>query len=120
MIMKYNHLSDHPNIFLKMAGLHLHEFDQLGEEMPPHFAEAEYERLSRPNRQREMGSGRRPELDARNQISLTVIWLRVYPTHEVSGYLSGVSDSTAGRVANRVLPFLERAGRDTTSSCSEV
>jgi len=111
--MRYNHLSGHPNIFLKMTGLHLPEFDQLVEEMRPHFAEAEYERLSRPNRQREMGGGRRPELDARDQILLTVIWLRVYPTHEVLGYLFGVSDSTAGRVVNRVLPLLEQAGRDT-------
>jgi hypothetical protein len=44
---------------------------------------------------------------------LTVVWLRVYPTHEVLGYLFGVSDSTVSRVIARVLPLLEQAGRDT-------
>ena len=113
MIMRHRYLNDHPKIFLKMTGLRLHEFDQLVEEMHPQFTEAEHDRLSRPNRQREMGGGRHSKLDARDQILMTVIWLRVYPTHEVLGYLFGVSDSTAGRVIKRVLPLLEQAGRDT-------
>jgi hypothetical protein len=41
---------------------------------------------------------------------LTVVWLRVYPTHEVLGYLFGVSDSTVSGVIARVLPLLEQTG----------
>jgi hypothetical protein len=52
-------------------------------------------------------------LAAREQILLTVIWLRVYPTHEVLGYLFGVSQPTVGRYLAHVLPVLEQAGRDT-------
>ena len=44
---------------------------------------------------------------------LTVVWLRVYPIHEVLGYLFGVSDSTVSRTIARVLALLEQAGRDT-------
>jgi transposase len=58
-----------------------------------------------------LDGGRDGEL-ARGQILLTVIWLRQYPTHEVLGYLFGVSDSTVSRVIQRVLPLLEQAGRD--------
>ena len=49
----------------------------------------------------------------RDQILLTVVWLRQYPIQEVLGYLFGVSDSTVSRVIQRVLPRLEQAGRDT-------
>ncbi len=65
------------------------------------------------NRQRDIGAGHPFSLRARDQIRLTVVWLRVYPTYEVLGYLFGVSDTTAGRVVQRVLPMLEALGRDT-------
>jgi hypothetical protein len=46
-------------------------------------------------------------------VLLTVIGLRLYPIHEVLGYLFGVSDSTVSRLIERVLPVLEQTGRDT-------
>jgi hypothetical protein len=48
-----------------------------------------------------------------DELLLTVVWLRTYPTQEVLGYLFGVSDTTAGRAVRRALPVLEAAGRDT-------
>ena len=53
------------------------------------------------------------ELKARDQILLTVVWLRHYPTLETLGALFGVSDTTAGRYVRRIAPLLEAAGRDT-------
>jgi len=85
----------------------------LVDEVLPDFVQAEYERLSRPDRQRQIGGERNSELDSRDQLLLTVVWWRVYPTHEVLGYLFGVSDSTVSRIISRVLPVLEQAGRDT-------
>ena len=113
MIMRYEHLKQHKTVFLKMTGLRIGEFDVLVDDLLPDFVEAEYERLSRPDRQREIGGGRNPELDGRDQLLLTIIWLRVYPTHEVLAYLFGISDSTVSRIIARILPLLERAGRDT-------
>jgi hypothetical protein len=51
-------------------------------------------------------------LELRDHVLLTVIWLRLYPIHEVLGYLFGVSDSTVSRLIERVLPLLEQSGRD--------
>jgi hypothetical protein len=113
MIMRYHALIRHPVVFLKMTGLHVPEFDDLVRDVLPAFLAAEEQRLQRPDRQREVGGGRSAELDGRNQLLLTVVWLRQYPTHEVLGYLFGVSDSTVSRVINRLLPLLEQAGRDT-------
>jgi hypothetical protein len=42
-----------------------------------------------------------------------VIWLRRYPTYEVLGFLFGISDTTAGRYIKRMLPLLEKSGRDS-------
>jgi hypothetical protein len=111
--MRYNHLTRHPQVLLKMTGLHISEFDELMRDVQPALTKAEQTRLERPDRQRAIGGGRDSELDGRNQVLLTVIWLRVYPTHEVLGYMFGVSDSTVSRVIQRILPLLEQAGRDT-------
>jgi hypothetical protein len=113
MIMRYKYLKYHTSVFLKMTGLRLNEFDRLIAEVVPQFIDAEYERLNRANRQRDIGGGRTASLDETDQILLTVVWLRVYPTHEVLGYLFGVSDSTVSRIIQRVLPMLEQSGRDT-------
>jgi hypothetical protein len=96
-----------------MTGLHLSEFDELVRDILPPYAEAERVRLSRPGRKRDIGAGHPFALSERDQILLTVVWLRVYPTQEGLGYLFGVSDSAARSAVERVLPILEQAGRDT-------
>jgi hypothetical protein len=111
--MRYEYLKHHKTVFLKMTGLHINEFDMLIDDVVPQLIEAEYERLNHANRQRDIGGGRNSTLDERDQVLLTVVWLRVYPTHEVLGYLFGISDSTVSRMVARVLPILEQAGRDT-------
>jgi len=112
-MMRYLYLSNYLNVFRAMTGLHLSEFDELVQEVLPKYAEAERARLSRPGRKRDLGAGHPFALSDRDQVLLTVIWLRVYPTQEVLGYLFGVSDTAARSVIERVLPVLERTGRDT-------
>ena len=113
MIFRYYHLRQHATVFLATTGLKLNEFDQLVKDLLPSYAQAEQKRLARPDRKRAIGGGPDFELAARDQILLTVVWLRKYPTQEVLGYLFGVSGTTAGRTIKRVLPLLEAAGRDT-------
>src|SRR5437773_3874052 len=113
MICRYDQLCRHPTVFLKMTGLRLGEFEQLLTDMLPQIAQAERARLQRADRRRAPGAGRHADLARTNQLLLTVIWLRQYPTNELLGYLFGVSDSTASRILARVLPLLEAAGKDT-------
>ena len=113
MICQYAYLSQYPTVFLKMTGLHLEEFTGLLDDMLPRVAAAHKQRLARPDRKRAPGAGRHAGLSATNQILLTVLWLRQYPTNEVLGFLFGVSDSTASRIIHRILPLLEAAGKDT-------
>ena len=111
--MRYEYLSQHPIVFQKCTGVTVRQFDQVVDDTEPRYVESETQRLSRPKRQRAMGAGHPYELEMRDHILLTVIWLRLYPIHEVLGYLFGVSDSTVSRLIDRVLPVLEQAGRDT-------
>ncbi|MBL8154000.1 MAG: transposase family protein, partial [Anaerolineae bacterium] len=112
MIMRYEYLSQHPTVFQKCTGLTVGLFDPLVEDVLPVYLEAEERRLNRPQRQRAIGAGHPFELDSRDHVLLTVIWLRLYPIHEVLAYLFGISDSTVSRLIERVLPMLEQSGRD--------
>jgi Helix-turn-helix of DDE superfamily endonuclease len=96
-----------------MTGLSMTEFDELVKMILPSYTAAEKKRLNRPNRQRAVGGGPDFELEARDQILLTIIWLRQYPTLEALGALFGVSDTTAGRYTRRILPLLETAEQVT-------
>jgi hypothetical protein len=88
-------------------------FDGLAAEVVPAAEAAPREALDRPGRRRAVGGGDTFDLPTADQVLLTVIWLRQYPTNEALGFLFGVSDSTASRARARCLPVLERAGRDT-------
>ena len=110
-MITYTQLKDYGTVFVKMTGLRPREFDALLDEILPRFAEAETRRLERTERQRAVGGGDKADLSARDQILLTVIWLRVYPTHDVLGFLFGVSQPTVGRYIRHVLPVLEKAGQ---------
>jgi hypothetical protein len=109
----YARLSRFSKVFRSMTGLRVSEFDQLLDDLAPAYGQAEQQRLSRPERQRAIGGGPEFALAYRDQVLLTVVWLRVYPTHEVLAFLFGVSDSSVSRCIARILPLLEANGRDT-------
>jgi hypothetical protein len=113
MILRYYHLSRFPRVFKSMTGVDVPEFDTLVRDILPRYAAAEHTRLNRPNRKRALGAGHPFRLDPRDQLLLTVVWLRHYPIHEVLAYLFAISDSTVSRYISRTLPLLEAAGRDT-------
>jgi hypothetical protein len=113
MICRYQELHKHETVFKGLTGLRVSEFDKLMIDLLPEYEQAEEERLSHPKRIRAIGGGRNFDLTVRDQILLTVIWLRKYPTQELLGYLFGVSDTSAGRVVKRLLPMLDTAGRAT-------
>jgi hypothetical protein len=116
MIARYSNLQRYPAVFRSLTGLRVGEFDQLAKDMTPLYAEAERIRhaLTREGhaRQRAVGGGPHFVLSMRDQLLLTVVWLRQYPTNEVLGFLFGMSDSTASRIASRWVVLLAKAGKD--------
>jgi hypothetical protein len=113
MILQYTHLHRRPALFKAMTGLLRAEFDDLAWDLLPQIAEAPGAHPRQAQRKRALGGGHPYALCSRDQLLLTVVWLRQYPTYEALGYFFGVSDTTAGRAIKRVLPLLEAAGQDT-------
>lgn len=113
MIARLANLRKSPVVFGHLTGLTVTVFDELATQVVPAVEAAHKKALERPNRQRAVGGGDDFDLSTADQVLMTVIWLRQYPTNEVLGFLFGVSDSTASRVRTRCLPVLEQAGRDT-------
>jgi hypothetical protein len=111
--LHYHYLKRYASVFLRMTVLRVGEFDALAQEVLPQFEAAEAQRLARATRQRAVGGGEKPHLDSRDQLLLTVVWLRQYPTHDALGFFFEVSQPTVGRYLSRMLPILEQAGRDT-------
>ncbi|MBI2755364.1 MAG: transposase [Chloroflexi bacterium] len=117
MIARYARLRSYPGVFRALTGLRLGEFDGLVADLLPAYRAAEEARLARPTtgrptRLRAIGGGSQFALGPRDQLLLSVVWLRQYPTHLVLGYLFGISDRAVRRLLGRVLPLLEQAGRD--------
>jgi hypothetical protein len=113
MIARLDNLRKHPVVFGHLTGLTVAVFDELAAQVVPAVETAHRKALERPDRRRAIGGGDNFDLSTADQVLLTVIWLRQYPTNEVLGFLFGVSDSTASRVRTRCVPVLERAGKDT-------
>ncbi len=113
MILQYVQLTAHPTIFRSLTGLTVAQFDALCVDALPRYADAERIRHTRPDRLRAIGGGSQFTLASRDHLLLAVVWLRVYPTYPVLGYLFGVSEFVAQRALKRVLPVLEAAGLDT-------
>src|SRR3954454_653060 len=113
MIGRLDNLRKHPAVFRHLTGLTAAVFDELAAEVVPAVEAAHREELDRTGRRRGIGGGGAFALPTADQVLLTVIWLRQYPTNEALGFQFGVSDSTASRARARCLPALERAGQDT-------
>jgi hypothetical protein len=113
MILSEARLREAPAAFRAMTGLSADEFDELAQAIVPSVAAAEQARRRRRPRRRAAGGGPPFRLSFREQLLLVVVWLRVYPTSPVLGFLFGVSHPTVLRTLARVLPILEQAGRDT-------
>jgi hypothetical protein len=113
MIARLDNLRQHPAVFQHLTGLSVAAFDELAVQVVPAVEAAHRQTLERPDRQRAVGGGDDFDLATADQVLLSVIWLRQYPTNEVLGFLFGVSDSTASRARARCLPVLARAGQDT-------
>ena len=113
MIARLEQLRKHPAVFRHLTGLAAPVFDDLAAELAPALAAADHARRARPARRRAPGAGHPFALADADQLLLTVIWLRRYPTQECLGFLFGVSDSAALRAIRRCLPVLEAAGQGT-------
>ena len=105
----FNTLSKTPIKFYRYTGLEVGEFSLLADEIGALWEEAERKRLSRSNRQRDIGGGRKYYLKPlEDKMLLLFVFYRLYLNYDFLGFLFGFDGTNAGRLIKRVEPVLSR------------
>jgi len=102
----YEKLRRRPAVFRNLTGLSLEEFEALYQQVVDDMDRYNETRLERGDRQRAVGAGRRYAHDARNRLLMAMIWLRIYPTYEVLGFIFDLDKSNICRNLKGVLGVL--------------
>lgn len=95
-----------PDAFRQLTGITPAVFDKLLADLTPRYEQADTKRKSRPDRQRQIGGGRRHALDLADRLLMLLIYYRTYTTHAFLGFLFGVDDSAVCRNINPLQPLL--------------
>jgi len=110
-MITYENLSRRPSAFKSMTGFSVEAFDTLFLA----FARAHDERCHAATitkrdgkpRQRAYGAGRRFSHDRRTRLLVALIWLRIYPTFEVLGFLFSLNKTNVHDIVGDMLATLE-------------
>lgn len=104
----YKRLSRRPSAFRSLTGMTVREFDNLYKEIGAKIGECLLESLNERDRQRSVGAGGTYKNDTKNRLLMTIIWLRIYATYEVLGFLFDLDKSNVQRNMKPILEVLEK------------
>lgn len=108
--MQFNSLRQRPRYFLGFTGLKVEEFTQLIAKLKQDWLNYRIERLNKnnPERKRKLGGGRKKELSIlEDQLLLTLLWARLYPSYLFLEYLFGIDESMVCRTIQETTPILQ-------------
>jgi DDE superfamily endonuclease/Helix-turn-helix of DDE superfamily endonuclease len=104
----FKRLRRQPRNFQRFTGLKVEQFEALATELRQVYGEVQQARLKRENRQREAGGGRSFALGLEERLLLTLMYLRLYVSQALLGYLFNLDESNVSREINeRMLPSLK-------------
>lgn len=110
-MITYDRLAETPKAFPTRTGLTRDEFDRLfgafEAAVIAHRAASTHTKRGSRRRERAAGAGRRHTLAPRTRLLLALVWLRVYPTYELLGWLFGLDKSNAWHNTQDVLEGLD-------------
>ena len=95
--------------FRSFSGLEVSEFDSLYERLRPDYEESERERLSRPNRKREIGGGGKFKLSLRDRLLMLLVYYRLYATFTLVGFLFDLDQGNVYRDIRYLEPLVRRS-----------
>lgn len=111
-MLSYYSLRRNERAFKQFTGITVSEFDALYVDFEAAWVIAEQKRLERPGRQRAIGGGNTYSLELEDQLLMVMVWLRLYLTTAVVGYLFGISQSAASRNTRRLLKVLREVSEE--------
>jgi len=104
----YDKLSRRPQAFRSLTGLGIEAFDALYEEVADKINASAETRLNQRERERRIGAGGQYQHDARNRLLMAMIWLRIYPTYALLGFLFDLDKSNISRNLQGILAVLQQ------------
>lgn len=102
----YERLSKRPASFRSLTGLRVDEFEEIYQTVGQAIETYHSEGLQRRVRTRAVGGGGQYRNDTRNRLLMALIWLRLYPTYEVLGFIFDLDKSNVHRNLKPVLAVL--------------
>ncbi len=111
----YKRLCHRLSAFRSLTGMTVPEFDDLYEKVKNKIGDSLLESLNKRDRQRALGGGGVYKNDVRNRLLMTIIWLRIYATYEVLGFLFDLHKSNVYRNMQPILEILEEELADEIS-----
>jgi len=106
-MIRYATLRKKPKDLLALTGLARGEFDEL---LPAFKAALPKRRQRRRRRQRAPGGGRKPALPTvADKLLFILVYAKTYPIQTVQAHLFGMSQPSANRYIQQLLPVLARA-----------
>lgn len=107
-MFSFKRLSRQPRHFQRFTGFKVEAFELLVSELRPVYNKLQRERLKKPKRQRKAGGGRKFELGLEERLLLTLMYLRLYVSQALLGYMFELDDSNISREINeRMIPSLK-------------
>lgn len=106
-MMIYSKLSKNPRLFARFTGLNPEEFNRLFQKIENEYPEFEIERLSRKDRIKAIGQGRKPKLNLRNRLLMLLCHYKTHITEEFCGFLFDIHQSNVNRNIKKLEPLVE-------------
>ncbi len=106
-MFSYGRLSKRPEIFRAFTGLEVSEFDSVYAKMESKYDEFERRRLSRPDRQREVGAGNQFRLSLRDRLLMLLVYYRTYVTSTLTGFLFNLDQSNVLKDIRMLEPLVK-------------
>ena len=109
--MLSSRLKKNPNLFRRFTGLEIAKFEALLATLEPIYAANEQQRLGRKGRARKIGGGAQFSLSLEDRLLMTLLYYKLYITHEFLGLLFGIDNSNVSRTIRHLNPLLAKIFR---------
>lgn len=96
--------------FKRLLGINIDEFRYLSRQLAPAWRKTERMRLTRDNRKRKQGAGRRYSLGSmEDKLAMFLMYYRIYASQELISFLFGIDQSNVSRLIAKLEPLIEQA-----------
>ena len=108
-MFSHRQLSKKPKAFLSYTGVTRQQFDVILKNVRKNHRITEKERLSQGKRQRNIGAGRKFDLDVKDRLVMLLVYYRMYLTYDLTGHLFGLDQSNVSRNIKYLEPAVRKS-----------